>query len=292
MKGRNTTTTCASILLVVSLLGAAIVARRLEMLRAGSTLQEVLFITSPRMARYLSLGYTGLAADIYWTRAVQYFGDKHQIKSQQYNLLKPLLDLTTTLDPQLGVAYEFGSFFLAQKPPEGAGDPDAAVALVERGIQANPDKWRLYYHLGFIHFSERKDYQAAAVAFERGAAHPQAMPWMKVMAAAMRQRAGELETARFLWTNIYESTTDSHIRENAKMHLLALKVQADVQQLERIVADYTAKAGMAPSSWRDLIVGGYLAGYPTDPSGASYVLEAGGKVRPQKPGRFTFLELP
>jgi len=70
----------------------------------------------------------------------------------------PLLEITTTLDPHLIVAYEFGSIFVAQQPPEGAGQPDTAVALVERGIRQNPGEWRLYYHLGFIHYLERHDY--------------------------------------------------------------------------------------------------------------------------------------
>ncbi len=46
--------------------------------------------------------------------------------------------MTTTLDPKLLPAYEFGSVFLAQKPPEGAGDPAAAARLVEKGIRENP----------------------------------------------------------------------------------------------------------------------------------------------------------
>jgi tetratricopeptide (TPR) repeat protein len=242
------------------------------------------------MARFMSLGYTGLAADIYWTRAVQYFGDKHQVRSQQYNLLEPLLNLTTSLDPQLSVAYEFGSFFLAQKPPEGAGDPDAAVALVERGIKANPDNWRLYYHLGFIHYSERKDFTAAAEAFERGAQHPNALPWMKVMAAAMRQRGGDLETAQYMWANIYESSTDQNIRENARMHLIALKVRSDIRQLEATISGYANKTGRFPSDWQELIKSGFLPGYPTDPTGAVYRLNEQGRVQPQRPQRFRFLE--
>jgi len=290
MTASRKTTTVATGLLLMSLAGAAAIAWRLEDLRAGSTLQEVLFIRSPKMARYMSLGYTGLAADIYWTRAVQYFGDKHQAKSNQYNLLKPLLDLTTNLDPKLGVAYEFGSFFLAQKPPDGAGDPDAAVELVERGIKANPDQWRLYYHLGFIHYVERKDYAAAAAAFEKGAAHPNAMPWMRVMAAAMRQRAGELDTARFLWANIYESSNDANIKENAKLHLIALKVRSDVAQLESIAGKYFQSTGLFPTSWGELVKAGYLQAYPADPNGTAYVLDPGGKVRVQKPERFRFLD--
>src|SRR3569832_1575203 len=172
----------------------------------------------------MSLGYTGLMADIYWTRVVQYFGEKHRTKAQHYQLLAPLLDITTTLDPNLIVAYQFGSTFLAQKPPEGAGQPDKAVELIERGISANPDTWQLYYELGFLQYMELQDPVAAAHSFERGSAIPPAHPFLKILAASMAQHAGERDTARMLWTTTYETTEDAMIKQNAFKHLRALLV--------------------------------------------------------------------
>ena len=70
-------------------------------------LEEVLYISSPKALKKMSLGYDGLLADIYWTRAVQYFGGKHHEGAHHFNLLAPLLEITTTLDPHLLVAYEY-----------------------------------------------------------------------------------------------------------------------------------------------------------------------------------------
>ena len=78
-----------------------------------ATLEEVLYISSPKALKKMSLGYDGLLADIYWTRAVQYFGSKHHDGSHNFDLLAPLLEITTTLDPHLLVAYEYGANFLA-----------------------------------------------------------------------------------------------------------------------------------------------------------------------------------
>ena len=58
-----------------------------------------------------------------WTRAVQYFGNKHHDGARRYDLLAPLLEITTGLDPHLLVAYEYGTNFLAPKPPGGGGMP-------------------------------------------------------------------------------------------------------------------------------------------------------------------------
>src|SRR6266545_90423 len=105
-------------LLVFSMAGAGLALRRVNQLRAGVTLQEVLYIPSAKVLRRMSLGYNGLLADIYWTRVVQYFGSHHHKYERGYLLLAPLLDITTELDPHLLVAYDFGSVFLAQRPPE------------------------------------------------------------------------------------------------------------------------------------------------------------------------------
>ena len=135
----------------------------------AATLEEVLYISSPTLLKRMSLGYDGLLADIYWTRAVQYFGDKLTRGSEHFDLLAPLLEITTTLDPHLLVAYEYGANFLAPKIPGGAGQPERAIKLAEFGIRNNPDQWHLYYDLGFIYYMELGDYDNAEKAFADGA---------------------------------------------------------------------------------------------------------------------------
>jgi tetratricopeptide (TPR) repeat protein len=277
-------------ILGLSLLAIPFLSQRLDQLRPQATLREVMYIQSARSVRYLSLGYTGLAASIYWTRAVQYFGEKHVVKAERYDLLAPLLNLATELDPKLTVAYEFGSVFLSQPPPQGAGDPDKAIALVEKGIQKNPNRWRLYYYLGFIHYSERQDYPAAADAFERGSRVPGAHPWLRVMAAATRQKGGDIETARFLWTKIYESTEDKMVKETALMRLAALRVDSDIAYIEGLIQRYRAQSGANPHSWQQLIAAGYIGGVPADPTGAAYRLIPDGRVEVQDPDKLPFIQ--
>ena len=289
MKHRAAITVTLATVLVVCMSGAVLLLRRIDRLRSGATLEEVLYIPSPKILKRMSLGYHGLVADIYWTRAVQYFGAKHRAHATQYQLLAPLLDITTELDPHLIVAYQFGSIFLAQKPPEGAGEPDKAVALVERGIQANRNRWQLYYELGFLQYMELHDPAAAARAFERGSQIPGAHPFLKILAAAMAQHAGQLLTARMLWTTTYESTEDPMIRANALKHLRALKVDEVVPKLEALAAEYQRRAGRQPGSWADLITAGLLRGIPVDPVGNPYKLMPEGRVQVSDPDALPFI---
>src|SRR6266542_5375365 len=87
---------------------------------------EFLYVPSGGLLRRLSLGHQGLLADIYWTRVVQYFGRRRLAGSARFELLGPLLRITTELDPHLLIAYRFGAIFLAEKPPSGAGQPKEA----------------------------------------------------------------------------------------------------------------------------------------------------------------------
>jgi hypothetical protein len=282
-------TAVCSTVLALSLGLSALLLTQIDRVRGEATLQEVLYVPSSGALKRLSLGYTGLMANIYWTRAVQYFGGKHQVKASSYKLLAPLLDITTDLDPKLIVAYQFGSTFLAQKPPEGAGMPEEAVKLVEKGIQHNPENWRLYYELGSLHAWERKDYLAAAEAFERGSRLRKTNPSMKVMAAAMAQHGGDRDTARLLWTTTYENATDEMIRDNALKHLRALKVDEDVEQLERVVQRYREQTGRYPRNARELAAAGWLPGIPVDPLGNPYTIGDKGRIEVQSPDDLPFI---
>jgi tetratricopeptide (TPR) repeat protein len=263
---------------------------RVTQLREHSTLSNVLFIPSAKAVKRMSLGYRGLLADVYWTRAVQYFGNQHLAGGQEYDMLAPLLDITVTLDPKLKPAYKFGSIFLAQKPPQGAGRPDLAVQLAERGIQAYPDDWNFYFNLGFIHYMERHDYIAAAEAFERGSHVPHAHPFLKVLAARMRTQGGDRETARILWQNIYDTNPDKMIQDNARQHLEALQYDQYVEQIEQRVQSATQKLGHAPADWREVVQAGLLRGIPLDPKGRPFVLMPDGRVQYSHPDDFPFVE--
>src|SRR5271168_332183 len=145
MKPSRQITLVAGALLIVCMLASVLLLRQVDRMRSGATVQEVLYIPSPKVLKRLSLGYDGLLADLYWTRSVQYFGNRHHAGAEHYALLAPMLEITTTLDPHLIVAYEFGANFLAPQPPNGAGMPDRAIQLVEYGIRNNPNEWQLYY---------------------------------------------------------------------------------------------------------------------------------------------------
>jgi len=268
------------LLILLCFLGLIPIQRGIDLRCASDQgVTDVLFLPSGKVLRQLSLGYEGLLADIYWTRAVQYFGGKRLAHSTEFKLLGPLLQITTDLDPHLLIAYRFGSIFLAEKPPRGAGQPLEALALLRRGIVANPDYWRLWEDVGFVYYWDLKDYPAAARAFQAGSERPGAMEWMRVLAAKVAAQGGELATSRFLWSEIARQAGNEQIRKNAEEHLVALQATEEITRLSELVALYNSHQGKPAHSFQELVVTGYLRALPRDPSGKLYILDAGGHVR-------------
>jgi len=72
--------------------------------------EEALYFSSGAAIKKMSLGLHGLTADIYWIRTLQYFGKKidengglkaaANTRDIRMDLLAPLLEIVTTLDPQ------------------------------------------------------------------------------------------------------------------------------------------------------------------------------------------------
>ncbi|HWO34511.1 MAG TPA: hypothetical protein VNO32_37440 [Candidatus Acidoferrum sp.] len=288
MKQRRKVSIIAGACVVICLAASAVMLHRIDELRPQATLEEVLYLSSPKVLKRASLGYDGLLADIYWTRAVQYFGGRHHAVAKSYNLLYPLLDITTHLDPQLVAAYQFGASFLAPPPPDGSGQPERAIQLMEDGVQNNPNNWKLYYDLGFVYYMNLKDYRKAADAFDRGSKVPHAHPFLRLLAAQMAEHAGDFDTARMMWSATYQNSQDRLIRQNAVEHLRALRVDEDVTHLQEAVTRFGERRGRLPASMSELASAERLPGIPVDPDGHPYKLTPEGRVEVRVPDDFPF----
>jgi tetratricopeptide (TPR) repeat protein len=237
---------------------------------------DELLIQSGPLLKRLSLGYDALLGDLYWTRAVQYYGAKLPTSDRDFHLLAPLLNVATTLDPNLIPAYHFGAFFLSEKQG-GAGRPDLAVDLVKKGIAANPNNTQISADLGFLYYMRLKDYQKAAAAYLETSKIPGASQLFKVLAARIASRGGALDTSRMIWSEVYETTQDEQVKKRALEALKGLKAQSDEMQLDQLAETYRSRLGRYPQSTRELVEAAMIKGIPLDPDGFPYVFGADGK---------------
>ena len=291
MNSRKRTTLVAGTCMILSMLASVLLLHNIDRFQPRNVDDDALYVSSAKMVRRASLGFDGLMACIYWTRTVQYFGRRHFSRELTYNELAPLLEIATTLDPHLLPAYQFGASFLAPNPPSGAGEPERAIRLMEYGIEHNPDNWHLYYDLGFVYYTELRDFKRAGEVFAKGSQVSGAHPFMKVLAASMAEHAQDFNTARLLWSAAYESTEETNVRQNALEHLRGIQVDEDVTNLQNAVNRFTQSNGRIPSSLWEVVSAEHWRGLPLDPDGNAYELSLDGQVLVAKPDDFPFIRV-
>jgi hypothetical protein len=272
--------TCVVVLAIVGLLAAVV---RLQMARdAMPPLPQpvdssgLLYVRSPGAVTRIALGYDALAADLYWIRAIQHYGGTKLAAdtNKTYDQLYPLLDLATSLDPRFDIAYRFGAIFLSEQPPDGPGRPDLAIALLRKGLQAQPSRWQFAQDIAFVYYWWVHDYMQAAEWFTRAAAIPGAPTWLKPMAAVTLAQGGNRASSRRLWQEIHDQADHDWLRNQAMLRLRQFEAMDQIDALIRAAIDYERRFGASPQSWADLIRAGYLRETPADPAGHPYVIDA------------------
>jgi hypothetical protein len=256
---------------------------------------DAMYFQSAGAIRRLSGAYTALAADGYWIRALQHYGgSKRRLQGQtgvpepppmlaaptsvDYSLLYPLLDITTSLDPRFTIAYRFGAVFLAEAYPRGPGRPDLAVALLEKGTRAQPDKWEYMEDIGFVHYWYVHDYRAAADWFQRASEVPGAPWWLRSLAATTLAKGGDRQSSRVMWETIRQSAAIDWLQKDAERRLLQLRALDEIDQLQQRVDAFARGALQPPADWQALVGAHVLTAVPLDPSGTPYELTSQGRV--------------
>jgi hypothetical protein len=283
-----------AVLLVVGLGSVYPLQRWIDHSRSSPAISEdALYLSSGKTIKKMSLGLEALAADIYWIRTVQYFGRKvidsgkplssAVSKDLSMDLLAPLLDIVVTLDPQHIPAYRFGAIFLPER------DMPAAIALVEKGIGANPNEWRLYQDIGYIYWQagnassgeeQEANYAKSAEWYEKGGDVSGAPWWMRDLAGLMKIKGGSREAARAVYS-AYLTSDDQNVRAQAIERLKQLHSLDELDAINALVARYKEQMGACPSDLRvlasrlrsmNLAVNDELI--PIDPDGFAYSYDA------------------
>lgn len=241
--------------------------------RSDPDTQKLLYVRSPEALKRMALGFDALLADVYWIRAIQHYGgDRLKTgRSRRYELLYPLLDITTSLDPYFNIAYRFGAIFLSEAFPGGPGRPDQAIALLRKGLAAQPTKWQYFHDIAFVHYWTLRDPIAAAHWFQRAAGQPGAPNWLTPVAAAMLTEGRDRASARFLWQQMLGADQE-WLRRRADHALKQLDAEAQIDRLQALVSQ-TPKSADEPFTWEWFARARGHRGVPVDPSGTPYELD-------------------
>jgi len=203
-----------------------------------------------------ALGAEGLIADWYWMQSLQYLGKKvvenpdarislDNLNALNPRLLYPYLDNATTLDSRFMSVYEFGATVLP------AIDKNQAINLLKKGIDANPNQWQLYQHLGFIYW-RLGEYEKASEIYEQGAKIPNTPKFLQMLVAKMKTEGGSRETARTIYQQMFDEAQDEQSKENARLRLLQLDSLIREDAIRSVLQNFQAKTGRCPNEWREI----------------------------------------
>ena len=280
-------TVTLGLVVLVGITCVALLVRWIDTVRPPAdpnVIDESLYLNG-KTARRISLSFNGLAADWYWMRSLQYVGRKildhkqdvpiDNLGKLDMKLLAPLLDTATTLDPEFLNPYEYAAIVLPSV------DVQEAIRITQKGIQANPNAWKLYQHLGYIYWQQH-DYRAAGETYGRGAQIPGAPAWMEALKAKMVAEGGSRSTAREIYTRMYDQSSDEQVRDMAHKRLMQLDSLDQRDFLRKLLNAYQARTGKCPNSWKELepVLRGLrvpvdASAAPLDPTRTPYVLLAG-----------------
>ena len=201
-------------------LGAAFLCSRpwLHSRRHFALDEEPLLFPRSAVVRPLTFGHAPLAADLAWLEAIQYYG-RHRRSDRQYPCIHTLFATLTGLDPQFESAYVFGDLLLTEE----AGDPVGGRALLEEGLRANPQSWRLCFEYGFFSYLQARNSPAAAEYLTRASRLPGAPPAVARLAAYAADKAGERNLSLELWRQVLRSSANEEERRIARRYLRDLQ---------------------------------------------------------------------
>ena len=245
-----------------------------------SAVEELLYLPNGKHLKIMSLGHANVLADGIYLWAIQYYSNYEREHRQRY-VEHIFGDVITELDPRYVDAYWLGALILVVE----SHDLEAALRLLEKGIERNPDRWILPY-LAAWECYHGQQYSRAAAFFEQAADIPGAPAAVRRMRAGMLTKVGSLTESLSIWHEILEDpASDSTSLVIAKRKIRELETRRDVQILQAAVQRFQKENGRYPVRLGELAERRYIRALPLASDGRPYRYDAESGTVSSKSGR-------
>ena len=245
---------------------------------AQRPLRDLAFLPDGRVLRAVSLGQRHSLADYYWLALIQHVGAAADAKVPRWDAVYPVANLVTDLDPRFGYAYQEAGGVLSGL----ASRVDLSNQILLKGVAAVPDRWQLYWNLGFNKYFYQGDLAEAARYFQK-AAEVGKRPHLAFKVSALALDSGGPEgyelAIHALEVALQEPGADP-LREALEKRLLQARTFQVLARVESAAQAFHAAAGRWPRGTGELVASGQLPAVPPDPAGGAIELDpATGKAR-------------
>jgi hypothetical protein len=237
--------------------------------------RELLYLPSPEMLKIMSLGNTGLVADILYLWSIQYYSMFRP--NERFLYLETIYNLITDLDPLYFDAYRIGALIMEiQTGGDQARLKKTVRGLFDKGLGNLPGSWQLAEAAAWDLFMRFHDQEAALHYAEIAAVHPDAPGRIKRMVGVWRdkERAWTIDDSIEYWKRAVDDADDEYDRTMCVSHLYDAVTAKDRRALEAVLAYYSERHGSCAESWGDLIRTGLIREVPLDLVGNPYGIES------------------
>ena len=207
------------------------------------------FVPDPRQVRALAFGFDALLADFHWLKAVQVVGGSLHVDHERAEYLGRLVDVVTTLNPDVDHPYRFAAIWLTH----GEAQVRESIRLLRRGIAHHPHDWRNHFYLGFARFFYLGEYELAAEALERAFQLPGAPAYLPRLVARLHAQSSDIDVAEIFLREMLRNTQDPDDQAQIQIALDEIEIEYKARHLEEARRAYRERTGADIASVEDLI---------------------------------------
>lgn len=169
-------------------------------------------------------------------------------ENQEWFRMAEYVHLVTTLQPRAPIFWDMGGWHLAYNASIGVfhdkkSQPDElrrlkasrywtdrGIDVYKRGIENNPDDWKLMRDLAGVYQQRLKDYHSAAIYYKKASEATDAPVYLERFPSIMYDLAGDDQAAYASWKALWERLTPAQLQE--KQHWRE-KIEENIRRLEK-----------------------------------------------------------
>lgn len=179
-------------------------------------------IAPPPMIERFAFGYSDVAADMLWIRALQDFdfcdSEIAPKVCRNNSWLFQMLNAITDLSPQFRIPYAAGGIALSVL----LTDIDGATRIFEKGVAAFPKDWPILYRAAYHYMYEVKDNKRAAELLIQAGKNG-APPWVFTLAGRLYSDSGNLELAEAVLQDMVQTEQDPALIKRLQDKIASMK---------------------------------------------------------------------
>lgn len=220
----------------------------------------------------ISGSFRPLVADIFYIRGILEVAGEYEDRRAWVSRVQVNFRAAVDLDSRMTQAYFFGGVVIASDEESTR----RGISFLEKGMEINPDEWRLPYWAGFNYY-QLGEYLKAVEYYLSASRLPQAPAFLESNPAMLYYKAGRPDLGRAYLEGLLSSIADASQADWIEIKLKWLK---NIIELEEKARQFRQLYGRWPQDLQELAVNGLIEEIPADPFGSGYYLDTdSGRVK-------------